>query len=122
MSTGGETSCQPATPPDIVTCDTVVVGANGEKRRAKSNSKSTACEFLSDMYGNYQPTLVTIDMMSTFVIDVSNVTKPKFILEERFGITDTNVNIIKKQKNGRFIEKVIKSPNISIPIRKGLSK
>ncbi|XP_053376618.1 uncharacterized protein LOC123534121 [Mercenaria mercenaria] len=99
-ATGNETTCQPSQLPVIETCDTVVVGPNGEKRRAMSSSTFTACKYLADMYGNYQPASVTTEMMSTFFIDVSNESRPAFIHEERFGVTDTNVNIDKKLVNG----------------------
>lgn len=96
----GETSCQLNIKPSIETCDTVFVGVNGEKRRTESSAGSTACSFLQDTYGNYQPTLVEISMMSSFKVSITGYERPKFISEENFGLTDTTLYIEKKSLAG----------------------
>ena len=97
----GETTCQPTLKPTILTCDTVTVGPNGEKKRAMSSAASTACEYLQDMYGNFQPSAMEFDMASDFTIDtVNNITKPAFIKVSNFGISDSTVRINRIAVNG----------------------
>ena len=86
----GESTCQLNTIPDILTCDTVAVGPNGEKKRAMSTSDITACQYLADMYGNYQPSTMELTMSSEFSVTISP-SKPSFIKEEKFGISDTTI-------------------------------
>ncbi|XP_052220285.1 uncharacterized protein LOC127837360 isoform X3 [Dreissena polymorpha] len=88
----GETTCQLNTIPDILTCDTVAVGPNGDKKRAMSTGNSTACQYLADMYGNYQPSTMEFTMSSEFAVNIS-LSKPSFIEEETFGISDTTITI-----------------------------
>ncbi|KAH3799499.1 hypothetical protein DPMN_153109 [Dreissena polymorpha] len=88
----GETTCQPNTLPDILTCDTVAVGPNGEKKRAMTTSNSMACQYLADMYGYYQPSTMEFKMSSEFSVNIS-LSKPPFIAEETFGISDTTITI-----------------------------
>jgi len=89
----GNTTCQPTHTPTILQCDTVAVGPNGEKKRAMSSAASTACENLQDMYGNFQPSAMEFDMASDFVIDITSITKPAFIVESNFGISDSTIRI-----------------------------
>ena len=89
----GNTTCQPTQTPTILQCDTVAVGPNGEKKRAMSSEASTACEHLQDMYGNFQPSAMEFDMASDFVIDITRITKPAFIVESNFGISDSTIRI-----------------------------
>ena len=89
----GNTTCQPTQKPSILTCDTVAVGPNGEKKRAMSSAVSTACDYLQDMYGNFQPSVMEFDMASDFIIDVTSISKPAFIVESNFGISDSTVSI-----------------------------
>jgi len=97
----GETSCQPTQKPSILTCDTVAVGPNGEKKRAMSSEASTACENLQDMYGNFQPSVMEFDMASDLIIDVSSILKPAFIVESNFGISDSTIRIKHMTVNGK---------------------
>jgi len=97
----GETTCQPTLKPTILTCDTVTVGPNGEKKRAMSSAASTACAYLQDMYGNFQPSVMEFDMTSDFTIDtVNNITKPAFIKVSNFGISDSTIRINHMTVNG----------------------
>jgi len=98
----GNTTCQPTQKPSIVTCDTVAVGPNGEKKRAMSSAASTACENLQDMYGNFQPSVIEFDMASDFIIDVTSISKPAFIVESNFGISDSTVSIKRMTVNGMY--------------------
>jgi len=89
----GQTKCQPTKPPSILTCDTMAIGPRGEKKRAMSSANSTECKYLDDMYGNFQPSVMGFHMVSEFTIDVSGWTKPAFIYESKFGISDSTVYI-----------------------------
>ncbi|XP_052788838.1 uncharacterized protein LOC128223605 [Mya arenaria] len=93
ISNSGETSCQPTKKPSILTCDTVAFGPNGEKKRAMSSSSSTACQYLQDTYGNYQPTIMQFDLTTEYTVDISSYSHPSFVKEQSFGITDTTVYI-----------------------------
>jgi len=97
----GNTTCQPTQRLTLLTCDTKAVGPNGERHCAMSVTASTACENLQDMYGNFQPSLVVFRMASEFNIGIENVTKPAFIFESKFGITDTLVRIERKDLKGK---------------------
>jgi len=89
----GNTTCQPTQKPSILTCDTVAVGPNGEKKRAMSSAASTACDYLQDMYGNFQPSVMEFHMASDFIINVTSISKPAFIVESNFGISDSTISI-----------------------------
>ena len=107
----GETTCQPLQKPSIGTCDTVAFGPNGEKKRAESFETSTACEHLQDMYGNFQPSEMQFDMASDYQIDVTNITKPEFIIESNFGISDSTI-LLKHMTTDGMILKLLTIPNI----------
>ncbi|XP_052788798.1 uncharacterized protein LOC128223561 [Mya arenaria] len=97
ISNDGETSCQPNKKPSILTCDTVAVGPNGEKKRAMSSNSSTECRYLQDMYGNYQPSAIQFSFGLEYSIDSSSsLPPPPYIVEQRFGITDATVYIKRK--------------------------
>ncbi|KAH3708861.1 hypothetical protein DPMN_068320 [Dreissena polymorpha] len=89
----GETTCQPKIPPEILTCDTVAVGPNGEKKQALSTANSTECQYLADMYGHYQPVQMQFKMASEFTVTFNN-SRPDFIKEENFGISDSAIHIM----------------------------
>ena len=97
----GETTCQPTQTPSILTCDTVAVGPNGEKKRAMSSAASTACEHLKDMYGNFQPSVIEFDMSSDLIIDVTDIPKPAIIVESNFGISDSTIRIKHMTTSGK---------------------
>ncbi|KAH3802488.1 hypothetical protein DPMN_156166 [Dreissena polymorpha] len=88
----GETTCQPNTLPEILKCDTVAVGPNEEKKRAMSTRNLTACQYLDDMYGNFQPKIMEFRMSSEFSTNIST-SRPSFIAEEKFGISDTTITL-----------------------------
>ena len=71
----------------------MAVGPNGEKKRTMSNETSTACEYLQDMYGNYQLSTFEFKMATYLTVNVTNMTKPSFIVESNFGITDVTIHI-----------------------------
>jgi len=98
----GNTTCQPTQTPTILTCDTVAIGPNGEKKRAMSSAASTACENLQDMYGNFQPSVMEFHVASDFTINVSSITKPAFIVESNFGISDSTIRINKLTVDGMY--------------------
>lgn len=101
LSVDAETSCQPMQTPSVLSCDTVIYGPNGEKKTAISQSQSTACEFLRDMYGNFQPKNFTARMVSAFIINMSSVSgRPQYIFEEQFGVTDTTIHVTQKDISG----------------------
>ncbi|KAL4218457.1 hypothetical protein ACF0H5_023192 [Mactra antiquata] len=100
VSTDAQTTCQPNISPEIETCGTVVTGPNGEKVQALSSTSSTECKNLQDMYGNFQLVQLTFDMLSSFTLPKPNDTKPRFIEEHNFGVTDTSVYIEEISMNG----------------------
>ena len=100
----GETTCQLLKKPSIDTCDTVAFGPNGEKNRANGVEDSSACDNLQDMYGNFQPSEMQFDMASDYHIDVSNITKPKFIIESNFGISDSTIRLKHMAAGGMILK------------------
>ncbi|KAH3793075.1 hypothetical protein DPMN_146579, partial [Dreissena polymorpha] len=102
----GETTCQPNSLPDILTCDTVAVGPNDERKRAISTSHSPACQYLADMYGNYQPSTMRFTMTSEFSVTFP-LSKPSFIVEENFGISDTTITVKLQAVTGSYETKSI---------------
>ncbi|XP_052789244.1 uncharacterized protein LOC128223855, partial [Mya arenaria] len=102
ISTDGETSCQPTKAPSILICDTVAIGPNGEKKRAMSSTSSTACQYLQDMYGNYQPSVLEFGLVTAYTIYISRSSRPSFIVEQNFGITDTTIYIKRQSVSGAF--------------------
>jgi len=96
----GETTCQPTKTPTILLCDTVAVGPNGERKHVASSNSSTKCENLQELYGNFRPSLVQFRMVSEFVVDITNASKPNFIVESKFGITDSLIRIKHMKRNG----------------------
>jgi len=99
----GETTCQPTQTPSLFTCDTVVDGPNGERKRAMSSVASTACEHLQDMYGNFHPSVMAFDMASDFTIDITSIAKQAFIAESYFGISDSKIRINHMTVNSMFL-------------------
>ncbi|XP_052788616.1 uncharacterized protein LOC128223376 [Mya arenaria] len=93
ISNSAETSCHPNKKPSILTCDTVAIGPNGEKKRAMPSNLLSACQYLQDMYGNYQPSTLQFNLSTEYTIDMSRYSPPSFIVEQAFGITDTTVYI-----------------------------
>jgi len=79
--------------PTIETCETKIVGPNGEMKRAESMTALTDCYSLADFYGNFQPRRLIFDIMAEFTVDIGNPTKPRFISESNFGVTDTTLSI-----------------------------
>jgi len=98
----GNTICQPTQKPSILTCNTVAVGPNGQKKRAMSSAASTACENLQDMYGNFHPSVMEFHMTSDLIIDVTSISKPAFIVESNFGISDSTVSLNRMTVNGMY--------------------
>ena len=96
----GNTTCQPTQKPSIVTCDTVAFVPNGKKKRAMSSTNSSECEYLQDMYGNFQPSVMKFHMASKLTIDITSITKPDFIEETNFGISDSTIRIKHMAVNG----------------------
>ncbi|KAH3774472.1 hypothetical protein DPMN_175854 [Dreissena polymorpha] len=107
----GETSCQldGKTLPDLLTCNTVAVGVNGEKKRALSPGTSTSCPFLQDMYGNFRPEKMEIEFTSEFTVTYAS-SRPPFIKEENFGISDALVKLKLKAISERIDKIVDDSP------------
>ncbi|XP_053392349.1 uncharacterized protein LOC128555022 [Mercenaria mercenaria] len=100
IQSSNETSCQPIKPPSILTCNTVAVGPNGERKQAMSSGNSTACQYLTNMYGNFQVSSFQFHMSAEFTVDIAGYTRPRFIKESNFGITDTTINMIKTSVSG----------------------
>ena len=96
-----ETSCQPEKQPSILTCSTDVLGPNMEKKQAKSNTTSTECQYLQDMYGNFQLSSFKFDVAAEYTIDITSYTKPDFISESKFGITDFATAVVKIFVDGK---------------------
>lgn len=103
VSSASETLCQPDTYPEVLDCQTVYTGTNGEKRRLISNTQSTHCENLQDTYGNFQPIEITYNMTSEFTINVASLPHPKYIKTEKFGITDTTIILRKLSTSGSWL-------------------
>lgn len=96
--------CKPRKLPTILDCRTKFYIPNGKQRQAGSKTVSTACEHLQDVYGNFKPTHIEFKMASEFTIDVSSYSsiRPQHITMEKFGISDTTLNVEKKYVSGRI--------------------
>ena len=88
-------------PPSIETCHTVMIGQNGEKKRAMSRTSSTKCHDLTDFYGNFQPVTVSSTIFTEYTIDVTSLVKPSFIKESNFGVTDISLKLNIKELSGK---------------------
>jgi len=102
----GNTTCQPTKKPTILACDTVAVGPKGEKKRAMSSATTTSCANLQDMYGNFQLYIMQFDMASTFTINSTSNSKPKFIIASNFGVSDSTVYIKHRRVNGKHVRNI----------------
>ena len=79
-----------------MTCHTIITGGNGEKKR----TTGSACNDLTDFYGNYQPVLLTFDLLAEFKVVITS-SRPNFIHESHFGVTDATVYIRKEPVQGK---------------------
>jgi len=100
----GNTTCQPTQTPTILTCDTVAVGPNGEKKRAMSSATPFTCANLQDMYGNFQPYMMQFNMTSNSTTYVASTSKPAFIIASNFGISDSTIYIKHRRVNGKNVK------------------
>jgi len=99
----GETTCQPTQPPTFTTCDIVVDGPNMNQKRTQSTTSSSACVHLQDIYGNFQLSQIKFNMTAEFSIDTANITKPNYVVEAQFGISDSTVYIKQSGLAGEVI-------------------
>ncbi|XP_060565943.1 uncharacterized protein LOC132724974 [Ruditapes philippinarum] len=72
-----------------------------EKKQARSSTHSTECKYLTDMYGNFQPSYFKFDLAAEYTIDIKGYLTPDFISESKFGITDFATNVVKILFDGR---------------------
>jgi len=100
VSDSGETTCQPTQKPSINTCDTVAIGPNGEKKRAMSSTSNTDCQYLADMYGNFNASNMTYNMVIDLNIFTSS-SRPDFIAESRFGLREASIYIERRDVRGK---------------------
>ena len=89
---------EPSNVPSLLTCDTTITGRNGEKKR----TTVSACNDLTDFYGNYQPVLLTFKLLAEFKVVISSSLQSAFIHESHFGVTDATVHIRKESVQGNF--------------------
>ena len=68
---------------------------------AESSTSSTHCRDLMDVYGNFQPTSVKSTILTEFTVDIKSLTKPNFIHESNFGVTDVRVTLTRKTVAGK---------------------
>ena len=85
----------PSNKPSLLTCHTTIIGGNGEKKR----THGSACENLTDFYGNYQPELLVFTIDAAFKVNTSSF-KSDFIQESKFGVADATVKIQKEPVQG----------------------
>ncbi|XP_052788805.1 uncharacterized protein LOC128223568 [Mya arenaria] len=93
------TSCQLSlnNTPTIINCRIQLREGVGGKAR---QSPSGECKLQKDFFGNFQPRIVQFEMGAVFKIDISNITRPLFISESKFGVTDANVYLQQKPISG----------------------
>ena len=82
-----------------MTCHTILTGRNGEKKRASGS----ACNDLTDFYGNYQPVILTFNLLAEFKVVITSSLHSDFIHESHFGVTDATVYIRKELVQGNII-------------------
>ncbi|WAR13863.1 hypothetical protein MAR_003968 [Mya arenaria] len=79
--------------------------SNGKGRSAESNTTSKACDFLQNFYGNFHPSRLKYDFVSSFRIDASGwCTKPGYIKESHFGVTDAKFVVVKRSVIGSDVQ------------------
>jgi hypothetical protein len=72
-----------------------------EKKQARSSTNSTECQYLADMYGNFQPSSFKFDVAAEYTVNITAFKNPDFISESKFGITDFSINIVKILVDGK---------------------
>ena len=82
-----------------MTCHTIITGGNGEKKR----TTGSACNGLTDFYGNYQPVLLTFNLLAEFKVVIARSLHSDFITESHFGVTDATVYIRKEPIQGKLL-------------------
>ena len=89
----------PSNAPSLMTCHTIIMGRNGEKKR----TTGSACNDLTDFYGNYQPVLLTFYLLAEFKVVLASSLHSYFISESHFGVTDATVHIRKESVQGNLV-------------------
>ena len=89
----------PSNAPSLMTCHTIITGRNGEKKR----TTGSACNDLTDFYGNYQPMILTFNLLAEFKVVISSSIHSDFIPESYFGVTDATVYIRKEPVQGKLV-------------------
>jgi hypothetical protein len=77
------------------------VGPNMEKKQATSTTNSTECQYLADMYGNFQPSSFKFNVAAEYTVNITAFKKPAFISESKFGLTDFSTDIVKIFVDGK---------------------
>ena len=95
---------EPSNVPSLLTCHTTITGRNGEKKR----TTGSACNDLTDFYGNYQPVILTLDLLAEFKVVISRSLHSDFISESHFGVTDATVHIRKESVQGNLVFLVVR--------------
>ena len=88
----GFISVAPDNVPNLLTCHTIVTSLGGDKKR----TNGSACEDLTDFYGNFLASYITVAIGAEFTVDITSSTKPQFINESNFGVTDVTVELWKQ--------------------------
>ncbi|XP_069118476.1 uncharacterized protein [Argopecten irradians] len=101
--------CQPILRPNITSCSMRVTASNGDSRASRSIG-SSHCDYQQDFYGNFQVDSILTSTAFDYVIDVTDIARPAFVVSEVYGITDVQIHTVKKAVTG--VETVIASHTI----------
>lgn len=87
------------TKPSLETCEMVAVGPGGKRARSNPNK----CKDKKDFFGNFSPHEIAFSLTASFTIDQQRFQqKPDYIVDTKFGITDTSVLVIYRPLSGNL--------------------
>ncbi|XP_069134181.1 uncharacterized protein [Argopecten irradians] len=95
--------CELKKSPKAVTCRMKIIDENnGERMSLVSPDQPNHCSNQNDFYGNIQVKQIFTETKFDFLVDVSNFnsTKPKFVMDYAFGVTDVHFHIVRKPLSG----------------------
>ncbi|CAG2189853.1 unnamed protein product [Mytilus edulis] len=108
--------CQPEIKPSIESCLTKAIATDGTE--FVSNIGPSKCSEQKNFYGRNQVKHFLVDLNFNFTINVNKSTRPAFVANELFGITDVDVVLETISVTGRkhlVITTQIKNGKLSIP-------
>ena len=99
--------------PTLETCATRIIGQNGEVKMSKITGPTTACQYQSDFYGNFQPVQHYLKALASFIVYTSKFPpKAGYIESYNFGITDFTVHSVVNRIGGKMFSSFQRNRNL----------